>query len=113
MTLTNSSQQGVEQQIKNAGLSEFFERNFSVDSVRRYKPAPEPYRMVASELKLPPDRLRLAAAHAFDIIGAMRVGYAAAFVARPGKAPFPLTPAPDIIGSDLAEVAGRIIETDQ
>jgi 2-haloacid dehalogenase len=113
VTLTNSSQQGVEQQIKNAGLSEFFERNFSVDSVRRYKPAPEPYRMVASELKLTPNRLRLVAAHAFDIIGAMQAGYAAAFVARPGKALFPLIPAPDIVGSDLVEVAGRIIETDQ
>jgi 2-haloacid dehalogenase len=111
-TLTNSSQKAVEQQMKNAGLSDFFERNFSVDSVRRYKPAPEPYRMVASELNLPPDRLRLVAAHAWDVMGAMQAGYAAAFVSRPGKVLFPLTPPPDIVGTDLAAVAQQIIEAE-
>ena len=113
VTLTNSSQQAVDEQMRNSGLAEFFERNFSVDAIRRYKPAPEPYRMVASELKVTPDRLRLVTAHAWDILGAMEAGCAAAFVSRPGKVLFPLTPAPDIIGSDLAGVAQQIIEKDQ
>lgn len=113
VTLTNSSQKAVEQQITNAGLSEFCERNFSVYVIRRYKPAPEPYRMVASELNLPPDRLRLVAAHAWDVMGAMQAGYSAAFVSRPGKVLFPLTPAPDIVGSDLTAVAQQIIEIEK
>ena len=113
VTLTNSSQKAVDEQVRNAGLSEFFERSFSVDPIRRYKPAPEPYRMVASELNVRADRLRLVAAHAWDVIGAMRAGCAAAFVSRPGKVLFPLTPAPDIVGPDLTAVSQRIIETDE
>lgn len=110
VALTNSGQQAVQQQLANAGLSQFFERLFSVDSVQRYKPAPEPYQMVASELGVPPSSLRLVAAHAWDIVGAMRVGFAGAFVARPGKVLFPLTPRPDIVGEDLGVVAAKIIE---
>ena len=41
VTLTNSAPAGVAQQLKNAGLSEFFERAFSVDAVKHFKPAPE------------------------------------------------------------------------
>jgi 2-haloacid dehalogenase len=109
VALTNSPPQMAEAQIRNAGLDRFFERIFSVDSVRRYKPAPEPYRMVASELRVTTSELRMVAAHAWDIGGAMHAGCAGAFVARPGKALFPLLPAPDVIGEDLAQVAGVIL----
>jgi 2-haloacid dehalogenase len=50
VTLTNSSQRTVDEQMSNAGIAKYFERNFSVDTIKRYKLAPEPYRMVASEL---------------------------------------------------------------
>jgi 2-haloacid dehalogenase len=42
----------------------------------------------------------------------MRAGCAAAFVARPGMVLDPLTPAPDVVGNDLGEVATRIIEAE-
>lgn len=109
VALTNSSQRVVDQQLDNAGIAQFFERTFSVDSVRRYKPAPEPYLMVASELKVEPGHLRLVAAHGWDVLGAMRAGCAAAFVARPGKVLFPLTPSPDIVAGDLKVVAEEIL----
>ncbi len=51
VTLTNSNQRAMEEQLKNAGIEEYFERKFSVDSVRKYKPAPETYQMVAKETK--------------------------------------------------------------
>jgi len=109
VALTNSSQSAAEAQLKHAGLTQYLERIFSVESVRRYKPAPEPYRMVAAELGVPPAQLRMIAAHAWDIGGAMQAGYKAAFVARPGKSPFPLFPEPEITGSDLTEVAEAIV----
>jgi 2-haloacid dehalogenase len=112
VTLTNSAAAAVEQQLGNAGLSEFFERSFSVDAVRRFKPAPEPYRYVARELAVDPGALRMVAAHAWDIVGAMQAGWAAAFVARPGKVLYPLAPAPDIVAPDLREIAERIIAID-
>jgi 2-haloacid dehalogenase len=40
-TLTNSSKRGQEQQLRNAGLTDYFEKTLSVDMVRRFKPAPK------------------------------------------------------------------------
>ena len=112
VTLTNSAPAAVEQQLKNAGIGEYFERTFSVDAVRKFKPAAEVYRLVATELQVAPSQLRLVAAHAWDVLGAMRAGCAAAFVARPGKALFPLADKPDIVGPDVRNVADQIVKRD-
>ena len=77
-----------------------------------FKPAAEVYRLVATELQVAPPQLRLVAAHAWDVLGAMRAGCAAAFVARPGKALFPLADTPDIVGPDLRNVADQIVKRD-
>jgi 2-haloacid dehalogenase len=109
VTLTNSAPAAVQQQLEHAGLASVFERSFSVDAVRRFKPAAEAYRSVADSLEVPVDRLRLVAAHAWDIVGALRAGCAAAFVARPGKVLYPLGPQPDIVGPDFRQVAKQIV----
>jgi 2-haloacid dehalogenase len=109
VTLTNSAPAAVQQQLANAGLTSLFERSFSVDTVRRFKPAPEAYRSVAETLKVPIGQLRLVAAHAWDVVGALRAGCAAAFVARPGKVLYPLGPTPDIVGPDFRQVAQQIV----
>lgn len=109
VTLTNSPPAVAEAQIANANLKPFFTRIFSVDSVQRFKPAPEPYRMVARELGVETSQLRMIAAHAWDVGGAMQAGCAAAFIARPGKALFPAFPKPDIIGHDLRDVTEAIL----
>jgi 2-haloacid dehalogenase len=112
VTLTNNAAPVVEQQLKNAELTEFFERSFSVDTVRRFKPAPEPYRLVAKELGVDANGFRMVAAHAWDVVGAMQAGMAAALVARPGKVLYPLAPKPDIVEPDIGSVAARIIALD-
>jgi 2-haloacid dehalogenase len=112
MTLTNNPLSVVEQQLKNAGLDEFFEHSFSVDDVRRFKPAPEPYQNVATKLRVDANNLRMVAAHAWDVVGALQAGWAAAFVSRPGKVLYPLAPKPDIVEPDVASVAARIVALD-
>ncbi len=109
VTLTNSPEQVAQAQIVNAGLGDLFEAVLSADSVRRLKPAPEPYRMVAKRTGVPIEQVRLVAAHGWDIAGALRAGCAAAFVARPRMALDPVAERPDIVGDTLAEVVGRII----
>jgi 2-haloacid dehalogenase len=109
VTLTNSAPTAVRQQLQNAGLSSLFERSFSVDAVRRFKPAAEAYRSVADALGIPVEQLRLVAAHAWDIVGALRAGCAAAFIARPGKVLYPLGPKPDITAPDFRNVAEQIV----
>ena len=106
-TLTNSTQEVAEAQIQNAGLTDKVEQILSADTARRLKPAPAPYRMAARSLGVPDRGMRLIAAHAWDVAGALRAGCAAAFVARQ---PFdPLVEEPDVVGTDLAEVADKII----
>lgn len=108
-TLTNSTQEVADAQIQNSGLGELFEKVLSADTVGRLKPAPEPYRMAAESLGVGMGEVRLVAAHGWDVVGAMRAGCAAAFVARPGKVIFPTAPPPDVVGADLREVAEGII----
>ena len=107
--LTNNTAEVVEAQLENAGLAGRFEKVFSADAVRRLKPAPEPYRAAAEALGVEPSGVRLIAAHAWDVAGAMRAGCAAAFVARPGMVLDPLAEPPDIVGADLSAVATSII----
>lgn len=108
--LTNSRVPAAEAQLEHSGLRPLFEMLLSADEVRRLKPAPEPYRMAAQRLGVDPEGIRLIAAHAWDVAGALAAGCAAAFVARPGKVLDPLAERPDVVGADLEEVAALIIE---
>jgi len=107
--LTNNTAEVAGAQLANAGLSDRFEKILSADTVRRLKPAPEPYRAAARALGVETSQVRLVAAHAWDVIGAMRAGCAAAFVARPGMVLDPLAGPPDVVGADLSAVAASII----
>lgn len=110
--LTNSTAEVAEAQLAHAGLSELFELRLSVDAVRRLKPAPEVYQMAAERLGVPAGEIRLVAAHAWDIAGALRAGCAGAFVARPGMVLDPLVPPPDVVGADMGEVAEQILRVE-
>lgn len=107
--LTNSALNVAEAQLQNAGLAGYFERILSADTVKRLKPAPEPYWHAAAELGVPLGELRLVAAHGWDVAGALRAGAKAAFVARPGKSLDPLSPEPDLVGRDVLEVARTLL----
>ena len=111
-SLTNSTEQVARAQLEHAGLIDAFELVLSADTVRRLKPAPEPYLMAAERLGVAIGEIRLVAAHAWDVAGAARAGCATAFVARPGKVLDPLVERPKIIGADLAEVAEAILVID-
>ena len=110
--LTNSTEEVANLQLTNAGLADRFEQILSADTVERLKPAPEPYRAAAGSLGVGVEEVRLVAAHAWDVAGALRAGCAAAFVSRPGMVLDPLAPTPDVVGSDLNEVATLIIAAD-
>jgi 2-haloacid dehalogenase len=110
--LTNSTQQVAEAQIENAGLHEHFEQVLSADTVKRLKPAPEPYRLAADSFRVEIGQIRLVAAHAWDVAGALHAGCMAAFVARPGMVLNPLMERPDVVGADLREVVDQIIEVE-
>jgi 2-haloacid dehalogenase len=111
--LTNSTAEVEEDQLKNAKVADLFEKALSADTGKRLKPAAEAYLNAARELRVPPAEIRMVAAHAWDVQGALRAGCAAAFVQRPGVLWNPLLERPDIVGSDLGDVAERVIEVDR
>ena len=111
-TLTNSSEQMARAQLEHAGLVDLFDHVLSVEEVRRYKPAPEPYLMAADRLRAPPSEMRMVAAHDWDVWGATRGGCAAAFIAR-RDVPFTVGEPPDLAGPDLSVVAEAILGVDE
>jgi 2-haloacid dehalogenase len=112
VALTNSVHEVAEAQLTNAGLREYFDGVLSADTVRRLKPAPEPYLAVAREYDVDIADVRLVAAHSWDVSGALAAGCKAAFVARPGMVLSPIGPRPDIVGADIAEVVDQILVHD-
>ena len=110
MALTNSTSASVETLLKNAGLSQYFKRIFSADSVHRLKPASRPYNMVAKELSISPNSLMMVTCHSWDIAGAKRSGWNTSFVSRPGQVLNLLTPKPNFMAHDIPDLACQLIK---
>ena len=113
VTLTNSPpNKGGKTPLENAGLADFFERQFSVEAARACKPAQVLYHMVAQELEVPPSACCMVAAHVWDTIGAQSAGMAAGLLTRPGNAPLlvPGLPQPNVVAPDLPALAAKMIK---
>ena len=109
LTLTNNTAEVSGRQLERADLLKVFERRFSVDDVRRHKPAPEVYAAVARAMQTPPEQICLVACHTWDTLGAVAAGWQAALVLRPGNALLDVGPQPQIVGVDLSEIADKLI----
>jgi 2-haloacid dehalogenase len=105
-SLTNSSLDTSTAQLGHAGIADRFEAILSADTVRRLKPAPEPYRHVADTFGAEIGDVTLVACHGWDCAGAAAAGCRTAFVRRPGMKPWSLD---GIVGDDLGEVASLIL----
>jgi 2-haloacid dehalogenase len=95
---------------ENAGLGKFFEQEFSIDRVRRFKPAPQCYHMVAEELGVELSACGMVAAHVWDTLGAQSAGYSGgALVTRGVNAPLPVhrIPQPQIVAPDFIGLAAQ------
>jgi len=73
MTLTNSPPDKDGSPLERAGLAHFFERQFRVDSVRRFKPAPEAYHLVTELLNVGPSVICLVCCAHIGTLSAHRV----------------------------------------
>lgn len=111
VTLTNSPPSASPTPLDKAGLSEFFEHSFSVEDVKKFKPASETYQMVANKMDTDVSELCLVACHLWDTIGAQAAGCRGAFLTRPHNAVLeaPNVPLPDLTASDLTTLAEHII----
>ena len=111
VTLTNSPLDVVRDQLTFAGLDDLFDDVLSADEVKELKPGPKPYRLAADRSGVGISAVRLVAAHAWDVSGALAAGAKAAFVARPGMVPSPLGKQPDVVVDDLRQLAQALLDT--
>ncbi|MEN3321226.1 MAG: 2-haloacid dehalogenase [Mycobacterium sp.] len=112
VTLTNSPPNpDGPSPLESAGLGGYFERQFSVDACRTYKPARHVYDYVCRELQVAPADCMMVAAHVWDTIGAQSAGFSGALITRPGNAPLPLDglPRPTLIADDLRQLAQQLV----
>lgn len=109
VSLTNSSNKGVEMQFKNAGLTDYFDERLSIEDLGKYKPDSDVYNWAARKMGVQPNECIMIAAHGWDIAGAMWAGWRGAFIARPGQQLYPLAPPPEIIEPDLLKISEKLI----
>ena len=112
VTLTNSPPNpSGPSPLENAGLGGYFERQFSVDACRTFKPARDVYAYACRELGVAPADCMMVAAHVWDTIGAQSAGYGGALITRPGNAVLPLDglPQPALVAPDLKQLAQKLI----
>lgn len=111
VTLTNSASSPAPTALDLAGLSQFFERSFSVESVKKFKPAAQTYQWVADQMAVQPSELIMVACHLWDTIGAQAAGCKGALLTRPHNALLPAAnvPQPNFMASHLADLAEQII----
>ncbi|QUS35562.1 haloacid dehalogenase type II [Falsirhodobacter algicola] len=110
VTLTNSAPSPSPTPLEKAGISDLFDRHFSVADVSKYKPHPATYQMVADELGIELSDICMVACHLWDTIGAQSAGCMGAFIARPHNSVLIAddVPQPDIIASDLGDLAAQL-----
>ncbi len=109
VTLTNGSAQNTAALLRRAGVDDDIEQVLSVDDVQRWKPAAEIYQHAAHSTRVPPDRVALVAAHAWDTHGAHQAGLTTGWVARL-EDDFPaIFAAPDVTGRDLVAVVSGLL----
>lgn len=111
VTLTNSpTNPHRPSPLDNAGLGGYFERQFSVDPCRAFKPDPGVYLQVCRELEVQPDECVMVAAHVWDTIGAQAAGIRGALITRPGNAVLRAseTLLPHVTATDLQDLARQL-----
>jgi 2-haloacid dehalogenase len=77
--------------------------------VGRFKPDPATYRHAAKVMDVDISNSMLIASHDWDVAGAMKAGAQGAFLGRPGSLWSLPSPRPEVVGSDLRQIADQLI----
>ncbi|QCE42558.1 haloacid dehalogenase type II [Psychroserpens sp. NJDZ02] len=109
VALTNSNAESLKNKFENVGLTTYFDKLLSIESVGKFKPFTDVYNWAAKNMNVKPEDCMLIAAHGWDVAGALWAGWRAAFVSRPGQQTFPLAPKTEINESDLQKVAAILV----
>lgn len=104
IVVTNASADSTRKLLARGGLDAFVDTVVSADDVRRWKPGSDPYAYAAAALDVPLDRLAMATAHPWDVLGARKSGLVTGWCNRQGGAFPTLFGRPDVTGANLLDV---------
>jgi len=108
VALSNSGKKTLNIQMKHSGLESLFDRIYSVEEVKKFKPHPDPYQYLLQKEDCSPKNAMMIAAHAWDIMGAKHVGLQTAFISRSGKLLYLNTTQPDLVCDDFNELVKHL-----
>jgi len=108
--VTNSAADAASAALDAAGLLAHVETVVGADEVGAYKPDPRVYRHAAARLGTPPDGICLVAAHAWDVLGALRAGWQAAWVGHREGQLLATVPEPTLRAATLRQTARLLDE---
>jgi len=103
--VTNSGGPAASSALNAADLGAFVDAVIGADEVGAYKPHPRVYAHAASELGVAPEQICLIAAHAWDVLGAQRAGWRAAWVAHREQHLLSTVPEPTLRATSLEQAA--------
>jgi 2-haloacid dehalogenase len=102
--LSNGTPAMLDAAVKNSGLSELIEENFSVEKVGIFKPDPRVYQIGVDELNVNAEEIVFQSSNAWDASGASAFGFKVAWVNRFDQSPERLPGKPDAEIKNLAEL---------
>lgn len=106
--LTNSPEDIVRERMERTGLISYFEKVLSAEHVGKYKPWRDVYLWAAETVGLSPSEILLVTVHGWDLAGANNAGMKTAYIRQGKQMLYPLAPVPDIICTDLFDLAGQL-----
>ncbi|WP_310620795.1 haloacid dehalogenase type II [Flexibacterium corallicola] len=80
--LSNGSPQMLEAAANAAGISDYLDEIFSVDTIRTYKASPDVYEMVTTHFRLYPEAVSFQSSNRWDVAGATKFGMRTVWINR-------------------------------
>ncbi|MGA8179797.1 MAG: haloacid dehalogenase type II [Desulfobacterales bacterium] len=102
--LSNGTPAMLEAAVKNSGMSDLIEENFSVEEVGVFKPDPRVYQIAVDRFNVKTQEIVFQSSNAWDASGASVFGFKVAWVNRFGQSVERLPGKPDIEIKNLAEL---------
>jgi 2-haloacid dehalogenase len=108
-TLSSAEKGLAEALFARAGLEGLVDGYLSVETVRRWKPAPEPYAYGVAQVGWPAGQVALISAHEWDIHGARHAGLQTGYIQRRPRLPHLVFDSADASGDHLLAVVEQLL----
>ena len=106
--LSNGTPDMLDIAVKSAGMNGLFDHLLSVEAVKKYKTAPEAYRLGPDGFKLPTREILFVSSNCWDAIGATWFGYTTFWINRSGQPLEELGVPPTAQGRLLTDVVSYV-----